>query len=229
MGWREEYSRKLVSAEEAVSIVESGDRVVIPMMEQPRQLAQALAARGSELQGVTIAISAAEIDLDWFLSAGEGAFQVELENFIGPVARPFHDAGQAPYLPLPFSLSFKAVDYRPEESKPIDVAMVTVTPPNEHGLVSFGPQPWFKRGYARRARKLVAEVNPNLIRTHGDCFLPVSTFDRLVEVTPPVYHPGAAVAGHRRSARGEAVRPGGDYQPGRSPPFIGGDITSRHG
>jgi 4-hydroxybutyrate CoA-transferase len=134
---------------------------------------------------VSIAISTAEIDVDWFLSAEGGDFQVELENFIGPIARPFHDSGQAPYLPLPFSLTFKAVDDRPEEAKSIDVAMVTVTPPNEHGMVSFGHQPWFKRGYARRARKVVAEVNPNLIRTHGDCFLPVAAFDRFVEVTPP--------------------------------------------
>ena len=186
MSWREEYSRKLVSAEEAVSIVESGDRVVIPLAQQPRQLAKALAARRSELQGVSIAIyTAADFDLDWFLSGDEVAFQVAIEGFIGVPERPLHDAGKVTYLPLPFSLSFKAVDERPEEAKPLDVVMITVSPPDKHGLVSLGHQPWSKRSYARRARKLLAEVNPNLIRAYGDCFLPVSMFDRMVEVNPP--------------------------------------------
>ena len=186
MSWREEYNRKLVSAEEAVRIVESGDRVVIPLAQQPRQLAKALAARRSELQGVSIAIyTAADFDLDWFLSGDEVPFQVEIEGFIGVPERPLHDAGKVTYLPLPFSLSFKAVDQRPEEAKPIDVVMVSVSPPDKHGLVFFGHQPWAKRGYARRARKLVAEVNPDITRAYGDCFLPVSMFDRLVEVKPP--------------------------------------------
>ena len=186
MSWRDEYRRKLVSAAEAISIVESGDRVVIPLTQQPRQLAKALAARRSELQGVSVAIyTAADFDLGWFLSGDEDAFQVEIEGFIGVPERPLHDAGKVTYLPLPFSLSFKAVDQRPKEAKPIDVVMVTVSPPDKHGLVSFGHQPWSKLGYARRARKLVAEVNPKLIRAHGDCFLPVSSFDYLVEVNPP--------------------------------------------
>ena len=185
MKWQEEYKSKLASAEEAVRIVESGDRVIIPLTSQPRDLAQALAARGQELNDVGIVISTPEIDLEGFLSAGGGAFHLELEIFIGARARPIHDAGQAPFLPLPFSLSYKAVDQRPSESKPIDVVMVQVTPPDRHGLVSFGPHAWFKRGYARRARKVLAEVNPALIRPHGDCFLPVSSFDRFVEVAPP--------------------------------------------
>ena len=186
MSWREEYSRKLVSAEEAVSIVESGDRVVIPLMQQPRRLAKALAARRSELQGVSVAIyTAADFDLDWFLSGDEDPFQVEIEGFIGAPERPLHDAGKVTYLPLPFSLSFKAMDQRPDEAKPLDVVMITVSPPDKHGMVSLGHSPWSKRSYARRARKVVAEVNPNIIRAYGDCFLPVSTFDRLVEVNPP--------------------------------------------
>lgn len=212
MKWQEEYKSKLASAEEAVRIVESGDRVIIPLTSQPRDLAQALAARGRELNDVGIVISTPEIDLEGFLSAGEGAFHLELEIFIGARARPIHDAGQAPFLPLPFSLSYKAVDQRPSESKPIDVVMVQVTPPDRHGLVSFGPHAWFKRGYARRARKVLAEVNPALIRPHGDCFLPVSSFDRFVEVAPPsitregLLQAVSSLPEERRAAMTEIIR-----------------------
>ena len=211
MSWQEEYARKVVSAEIAVRIVESGDRVVIPLRDQPLQLVQALAARGPELRGVDIVVSNPEIDLEWFLSANEGAFHVELENFIGARARPFHDAGQASYLPLPFSLGCKAVDQRPLEAKPIDVMMATVTPPDENGMVSFGPQLWYKRSYVKRARKVLAEVNSTLIRPRGDCFLPVSSFDYFVEVpTPSVTREGLlkTVSGlpeERRSALEEII------------------------
>ena len=166
VSWQEEYKGKLTSAEEAVRIVDSGDRVVIPLTSQPHTLARALAERGRELNDVGIATSAPEIDLEPFVAAGEDVFHVELEIFIGPRARPIHDAGQAPFLPLPFSLSFKAVDQRPSEAKPIDVVMVQVTPPDGQGMVCFGQHAWFKRGYVRRARKVIAEVN------HIGCFIP---------------------------------------------------------
>ena len=180
MTWRDEYRGKLTSSAEAVDIIENGDRVIVPLTEQPMGLVNSLAAR-SDLDGVMVTISTAGFDPGGLLDAGHA---VEFENFIGPFARPYEHDGRAPYLPLAFSLSFKAVDERPSEAKPIDVAMVTVTPPNEDGMVSFGPQPWFKRAYARRARKVIAEVNPKLAHTFGDCFLPVSAFDRLVEIDP---------------------------------------------
>ena len=133
---------------------------------------------------MSISISVPELDLNLFLSSEEGNFQVEFENFIGPNARPFHDDGLAPFLPLPFSLSHKVGDERPSEAKPVDVVMTTVTPPDKHGLVSFGPQLWYKRSYVKRARKVIAEVDPSLARARGDCYLPISMFDHFVE-TPP--------------------------------------------
>ena len=222
MGWQEEYRRKVVSAEEAVGIVESGDRVVVPLSNQPRQLAKALSERRRELRDVSLSISAPDVDLSGFLSSEEGDFQVEFENFIGPNARPFHDAGQAPYLPLPFSLSHKATDERPSESKPIDVVMTTIGSPDRRGLVSFGPHLWFKRTYTMRARKAIAEVDPSLIRPHGDCFLPISAFDHFVEITPAAATREdllQAVSGfpeEKRSAFEEIIR---QVSPARLAPF----------
>ena len=182
MTWRDDYASRLASADEAVSIIESGDRVVIPLTEQPMTLVAALIARGSELSDVTVSISTPGFDVGSLLDAG---FHVEVENFIGPFARAYENEGVAPYLPLGFSLTFKTNDERPDTAKPIDVALVTATPPYENGMLGFGHQPWFKRAYARRANRVIAEVNPGLIRTYGDCFLPVDAFDRLVEVNPP--------------------------------------------
>ena len=182
MTWRDDYASRLASAEEAVSIVKSGDRVVIPLTEQPMTLVAALIARSPELSDVTISISAPGFDVGALLDAG---FHVEVENFIGPFARAYENEGVAPYLPLGFSLTFKTNDERPDNAKPIDTVLVTTAPPDENGMVGFGPHSWFKRSYARRAHKVIAEVNPSMIRTFGDCFLPVSSFDKMVKIEPP--------------------------------------------
>ena len=165
MPWQDDYKSKLTTAEEAVSIVADGDRVVVPLSEQPTTLLNALAERAHEVKGATLSIAVPQVDLGPFLDAG---WNVDIENFIGPYGRPYENEGRAPYSPLAFSLTFKAVDERPTESKPVDVALVTVAPPNRQGQITFGPQAWYKRGFAQRARKVAAEVNPSLIRTYGD-------------------------------------------------------------
>ena len=179
MSWQDEYKNRLASAEEAVAIVDDGDRVVVPLTEQPLTLIRALADRASEIEGATLTVAVPQFDVGPFLEAG---WDVEIENFIGPYGRPYEHKGMAPYSPLAFSLTFKAADERPAESKPIDVALVTVAHPNKHGQIGFGPQSWYKRGIAQRARKVAAQVNPSLVRTFGDGFMPVAGFDKLVEV-----------------------------------------------
>ena len=171
-----------MTSEEAVSIVRDGDRVVVPLTEQPMSLTRALAERASEVRDATLSVAVPQFDVGPFLDAG---WNVEIENFIGPAGRPYENDGQAPYLPLAFSLTFKSPDERGNEAKPIDVALVTVAPPNKHGQVTFGPQPWYKRGYAQRANRVAAEVNPSLIRTFGDTFMPLHEINALVEVEPP--------------------------------------------
>ncbi len=178
MTWQDDYRSRLSSPEEAVSIIEDGDRVVVPLSEQPLTLMKALAERAHEVRGATLSVSVPQFDLEPFLEAG---WKVDIENFIGPYGRPFENEGRAPYSPLAFSLTFKAFDERPDEAKPIDVAMVVVSPPNRQGQITFGPQAWYKRSFAQRARKVAAEVDPSLIRTYGDAFMPMEDIDMMSE------------------------------------------------
>ena len=178
MSWQETYKDRLTTAEEAVSIVEDGDRVIVPLSEQPMKLVAALAERAQEIEGATLTVAVPQFDVGPFLEAG---WNVEIENFIGTYGRPYENEGLAPYSPLPFSLTFKANDERPSEAKPIDVVLITVAPPNSHGQITCGPHAWYKRGLAQRSRKVAAEVNPGLIRTYGDGFMPAEEIDRLVE------------------------------------------------
>lgn len=172
------YARKIGSAEEAAAIVSDGDRVMVPLSEQPLTIIRALADRADAVKGATLCVSVPQFDLAPFLDAG---WNVEIENFIGPYGRPYENEGAAPYSPLAFSLTFKTVDERPREAKPIDAALAVVSRPNRRGQITFGPQAWYKRGFVRRARKAAAEISPALIRTYGDAFMRADDIDRLVE------------------------------------------------
>ncbi len=190
MSWSDDYQRKQMTAEEAVRLVREGDRVSIPLAA-PRLLPSALAARIGELRDVQIRISAPPSD-PGFLAAredGSTAWDIEFELFIGDGARFVTDERRGSYLPNLFSTNFKAWDERDDDKYGVDVAMVTVSPPNANGYVHFGGHQWNKRSLARRARTVLAEIDASMIRPHGDCFMHVSDFDAFVEATPEVLTP----------------------------------------
>ena len=65
MHWKEIYESRLTTAEAAVQVVKSGDRVAIPVYTNPTLIASALANRLHELKGVTVSLGAAATDLAW--------------------------------------------------------------------------------------------------------------------------------------------------------------------
>ena len=185
MDWQEIYKRRLTTPEEAVRVVKSRDTVVLPIFP-PRTVLPALFARRDELADVTIRVMAPASDPGWFQPGAEEAFNIEFELFIGDFARHVTDERRGTYLPNLFSLCFKEHDDQRPHRRPLDVVLVTVTPPNKQGYCSFGPHLWTKRGLVRRAKTVLAEVDPSQIKTYGDCFIHVSELDHIVEYDPPV-------------------------------------------
>jgi len=184
MDWHDEYKRKLVSAEEAVKVIKSGDRVSFGFPQQPTLLTAALAARSAELENVEMLIENPRVDDGWLQPDKKKTFSVTLDYFIGPVMRKWTDARMADYLPITFSLEPKAWQERAQENRGIDVYMGVVSPPEEHGFCSFGANLWNKKTNARAARKVIFEVDSSVIRTYGDNFIHVSEVDQFVEHTP---------------------------------------------
>ena len=86
MSGKDDYNSKLTTPEQAVSIVRDGDRVVVPLTEQPMSLIRALAERASEVKDATLSVAVPQFDVGPFLDAG---WKVEIENFIGPAGRPY--------------------------------------------------------------------------------------------------------------------------------------------
>jgi len=184
MDWRKEYKRKLVSAEEAVKVVKSGDRVGFGFPRQATLLTAALAARSEELENVEMMIHNPRVDDGWLQPDKKKAFGVTMYYFIGPVMRKWTDARMADYLPIIFSLESRALQDWSQEGKGVDVYLSVVSPPDEHGFCSFGANLWNKKTSARAARKVIFEVDNTVLGTYGDNFIHVSEVDYFVEHTP---------------------------------------------
>ena len=181
MDWREDYNRKLCTADEAMQAVNRGDLVVVPIAG-PRALPPALFRRGQELGAIDLRLAAPLSDPGWLQADWQEIFRIEFELFIGDFARPVVDEDRATSLPNLFSLNFKEHDDQRPERRPIDVFLTSVTPPDGEGYVSFGAHNWNKRGYIRRARTTIAEVDAGLRPVCGDNRVHVSEIERFVEI-----------------------------------------------
>jgi acyl-CoA hydrolase len=189
MDWREDYKRRLVAAGDAMSLVEKGDLVMISIAG-PRVLPGALFQHAKDLGGIDLRLVAPLADPGWLQEGWEEAFRLEFELFIGDFARPAMDEGRATYLPNLFSLNFKGQDEERPESRPVDVFLTAVTPPDDEGYVQFGAHHWNKRSHVRHARKVIVEVDPGLRPVRGDNRIHISEIDRFVEVPAVQMTPG---------------------------------------
>lgn len=172
MSWKEEYRKKLVSVEEAVGVVKSGDKVSFGGGTEPRTLAKALAARKDELTGVKLNMGLPTRDFGWLQPGWEGSFILQLA-MPGPVA---YEAIRDKRCDLEVGFIIPSIG-----GEDIDVLLCQVTPPDEHGYCSFGPARFNQKEMVRDAKMVVAEVNSRLIRTYGDNFIHVSEIDYFVE------------------------------------------------
>ena len=186
MDWQEEYKKKLVTAEEAVSIVKSGDRVAFTTNDQPEALSEALTARLVDLKDVEIYISNPLVDYGWYQPGWEKNFEVTLVSYMGPLVRPMMHEKRADYSPVLYSLQGKAETEGRPGIRGTDVFMTLVSPPDEHGYCSFGWWIWGKKWYVKSAKKVIAEVDENQIRTYGDNLVHISEIDYFVEHTSTV-------------------------------------------
>jgi 4-hydroxybutyrate CoA-transferase len=197
MDSREEYQRRLCTADEAMRIVQGGDLVMFPIAG-PRTLQAALYRRAQECGPIQLRLAAPLTDPGWIRGEHAELFQMEYELFIGDYARQSTDEGRATYLPNLFSLSFKEHDDQRPDHRDVDVVCVSVTPPDDDGYVQFGAHNWNKRAYVRRAKKAIAEVDPSLRPVFGDNKIHVSEFTHFVEVPPVVITPELVQAWLRR-------------------------------
>lgn len=178
LNWKADYAAKLVSAEEAVRCVVSGDRVVVGNgCGEPQRLVAALVERAAELRGVEIVHMIAVGPTEHCKPAFSDSF-FHNSLFLGRGSREAVAEGRADYTPVFF---FEVPRLFTEGRLPVDVAFVQLSPPDRFGFCSFGISVDYTKPAADAASTVVAQINPKMPRTHGDSFIHVSELDHIVE------------------------------------------------
>lgn len=195
MGWQEEYERKLTSPEEAVKLIKSGDYVAFTIGLEARDLGLALAARGGELKNIRLHVPTPGRNFPWYAPKWEGNFNVSMGHVM-PVTRKMIEEGRGDYL---VSGLLWAED--PAMKEPVDVLIVYLSTPDDHGYCSFGAALWDKKRLIEVAKLVLAEISPEFIRTYGDNFIHVSQIDYFVPHTPTKRTPGATDSMGRSTSR----------------------------
>lgn len=182
LNWQEHYNSRIVSADEAVKNIRSGDRVVLGhACGEPRILPEAMVNRYQQLHNVEVV---------HMVAMGKGLYaQPEMAGhfrhnglFIGGPTRKAVAEGRADYTPCFFS----EIPALFRKSLPVDVALVAVTPPDQHGFCSLGVSVDYTLQAIKSARTVIAEVNPNMPRTHGNSYVRVEEIDYFVPSELPL-------------------------------------------
>src|SRR5512138_1170408 len=183
MDWTTQYKSRVVSAEEAVEAIQSGNRIFMTgNVSVPQQLLAALVQRAPSLDGVEICQALSVGPADYVSPAVEGHLRVNT-LFISANVRKAVQEGRADFTPVllsEFPLLFKT------GVLPVDVALIHVSPPDEHGFCSLGVEVGLTKSPAESAKIIIAEVNEQMPRTLGDSFIHVSRLHCIVPVNYPV-------------------------------------------
>ena len=164
------------SAEEALSVIQSGHRVFVQGSAQtPLFLLRELGKRAHELRNVELTFITVQGDIELDKPQYEEAFRINC-MFVSNSVRQAVNEGRADFIPV--FLSDIPDLFRKQMH--IDVALVQVSPPDEHGYCSLGVSVDIARSAVNTANHIIAQVNPRVPRTHGDSLIHTKRFTSMV-------------------------------------------------
>lgn len=203
MQWHEIYRRRVTTAEEAVKAIKSGDNVWIHGgCNNPEELIQAMVGRAGELSNVTVTHILTFGRADYADPKYQGVFR-HRALFTGPNVRQAVNEGRADFVPVHLSQIPRLIT---SGILPVDVALIHISPPDEHGFCSFGVGVECTKAAAETARTVIALVNRQMPRALGDAFIHVSRLTHVVEIDRPVLElPQAREIGPTARAIGEHI------------------------
>ena len=160
-----EYEKKLVSADEAVKCIKSGDWVDYSWnLGIPMDVDKALAKRAPELADVKIRGGLSMHDLDIFhVENASEHFTYNSAHVSGIERKNMAPNGIVYYTPIRYS----ELPYYYDDMEPNDVFIARVTPMDEHGFFNFGPNTSHLAAAIRKSKKVILEVNENMPRCLG--------------------------------------------------------------
>jgi 4-hydroxybutyrate CoA-transferase len=181
--WEKIYESRIVTPEEAATKIQSGQRIFLTgNCSVPQKVLAALVKHAPNVTDVEICQALTVGPADYVAPAMEGHLRVNT-MFISANNRKAVQEGRADFTPVllsEFPLLFK------RKILPIDVALIHVSPPDEHGFCSLGIEVGLTKSAAESAHIIIAEVNQQMPRTLGDSFMHVSRLNHVVPVDYPL-------------------------------------------
>ena len=179
MAWNSIYESKIVTADVAVKNIKSGQRLFLTgNCSVPHKVLEALVEYAPQLQNVEICQALTVGPADYVNPDMDGHIRVNT-MFISANIRKAVQEGRADFTPVLLS-EFPQLFKR--KILPVDVALIHISPPDEHGFCSFGIEVGLSKSIADSADLIIAEVNQQMPRTLGDSFIHVSKLDYIVPV-----------------------------------------------
>jgi acyl-CoA hydrolase len=163
---------------QAVKLIKSGDRVYLHgSAATPGTLLKALAENPEQLRNVELIAVSTLGQLDLTKPVYKDRFYFN-SLFVSENIRECVNSDNGDYIPIFLSEISRLFE---KGILPIDVALIHVSPPDKHGYCSLGTSVDVAKSAVKHAKKIVAQINPKMPRTHGDGFVHVSRIDAMVE------------------------------------------------
>jgi len=173
------YTQKIVSADEAVKVIKSGDKILAHSnCAFPSILMNALVKRKDELEDIQIMHALAVGKVSYLNPGMENHFKHNA-FFIGANSRNAVREGRADFTPI---FLYETPLLFAKGFIKLDVALIHVSPPDEHGFCSFGVEVGLTKTGAEKAKVVIAQVNKKMPRSLGDSFIHISKINYIVEV-----------------------------------------------
>ena len=164
---KDEYKKKLITAEQAAAMVKTGDRLHFGLgCGSIVDIDRAIAKRADELKDITVlsTVTIRQKPFETYLATSSNdQVRFASAHFSGN-DRAMSKAGRCWYMPMMFC---ELPYYWINNNNDIDVAMFQVAPMDEHGNFNLGPQVADMWGVIKSAKKIIVEVNENMPIAHG--------------------------------------------------------------
>ncbi len=175
---------KIVSAQEAVSDVKSNDRIFFQGAAMtPNILIDALCDRYQELENIDIVQIHTHGNTRYLEAPYNQSFFLS-SFFVGDNTRRGVNTETGDYIPVFLS---EIGSFFRRDILPLDVAFIQVSPPDKHGYCSLGTSVDVTLPAIESAKKVVAQINHHVPRTHGDGIIHIDNINFAVEVDEPIY------------------------------------------
>lgn len=193
---------KVVSVAEAIGVLKSGDRLFIQGAAMtPSRLIEEMCNQTNRLENIEVIHLHTEGQALYSEEPYNNTFKIN-SCFVGGNVRHSINSGNGDYLPIFLSEVHLLFD---RAILPIDVAFIQVSPPDKHGYCSLGTSIDVTLSALKSAKKVLAQINPKVPRSHGDGIIHQSQIDAAIEVDEPLYQSKIAESSDKEIEIGKHV------------------------